>query len=453
MKNRISGITGSQGFKAGTLVLLTLIMLIPISMVKSLIFERSYRASEVKEDISSSAGGPLQFAGPVIKIPGKRSIERVFINSEGRKSSEYHEEDFYLWYTAEELDIKVDLDTENKFRGIFYSPVFKGKISLSGYFNLEGIAADLEENEKLQPENAELIIPFFNQKGIRKIEQSLWNGTDITLHPGNRGLSFSSGGIFSGIPFSLDNDKSDQSPNFSFNILIAGAGKVSILPLASRASVSVRADWPAPSFGGFSIPDNHDITDEGFYAQWNCSSLSSGIPVRWNSETVFDQYNLSASYIETDFINVHYHYEQNERAAKYAVLFILIPFITLFLFEHFFRRKIHIIQYILAGIANIIFYLLLLSLSEHISFNLSYLISAVSVTVMLCLYTFSTLKQDRKAWFMAPVMTAVYLFLFITLQSEDWALLIGSAGVFAITAFIMFITRKIDFYQSQQSPK
>ncbi len=196
MKNRFSGITGSQGFKAATLVVLTLIMLIPITMVKSLITERSWRASEVRTEISSSSGGALRFAGPVIKIPGKRSIEKVFINSDGRKSSEYYEEDFSLWYTPEELDIVIDLNTENKYRGIFYSPVFKGELKLSGYFDLDDIEAELEDNEKLHPEETEIVIPFFNQKGIRKIEKAYWNGKELSLHPGSRGLGFGSGGIF-----------------------------------------------------------------------------------------------------------------------------------------------------------------------------------------------------------------------------------------------------------------
>jgi len=453
MKNRISGITGSQGFKAGTLVFLTLIMLIPISMVKSLIYERSYRAAEVQEEISSSAGGTLQFAGPVIKIPGKRSIEKIYINSEGKKSSEYYDEDFALWYTPEDLDIKIDLDTENKFRGIFYSPVFKGEMSLTGQFNLGNLDEELESNERLHPENAELIIPFFNQKGIRGVDEALWDGLAVELHPGTRELGLSSGGIYAQIPFSLEEKKSDPISVFSFRIMIRGAGSVSILPLSASTTAQISADWPAPSFHGFCLPDDHQISEEGFSARWNCSSLSSGIPVKWDEDMIFDEYSLSSSYIETDFINVHDHYGQNERAAKYAILFILIPFIALFLFEHFFDRRIHIIQYILAGIANVIFYLLLLSLSEHISFNLSYLISSVSVTLMLCLYTFSILKKDKKAWYLAPVMISVYLFLFVTLQSEDWALLIGAAGVFVITGFIMFITRKIDFYQSQRNQK
>ena len=453
MKNRLNGITGSQGFKAGTLVILTLVMLIPISMVNSLIRERAWRAEEVKADISSAAGGELRFGGPVIKIPGTRRIEKVYINSEGRKSSEYHNEDFSLWFTADELDIDINLDTENKFRGIFYSPIFTGSLNLGGSFDLTDIYDGLEENEELLIQNAEIIIPFFNQKGIRRIAAAEWLDSEIDIHPGSRDLPLESGGIYSAITVSEETVKKNSGLDFNFSILIRGAGRVSFLPLAASASARLNADWPAPSFKGLSLPDSHDITDDSFSAEWSCSSLSSGIPVKWDDTAVFDTYSLADSYIETDFINVLDHYKLNERAAKYAILFILIPFITLFMFEQFFKRRLHIFQYILAGIANIIFYLLLLSLSEHISFNLSYLISAAAVTVAICLYSWSILGRDKKAWYIAPVMTAVYIFLFMTLQSEDWALLIGSIGVFVITVSLMFITRKIDFYQSRQNQK
>jgi inner membrane protein len=450
MKNRLSGITGSQGFKASSLVLLTLMMLIPVSMVKSLIFERSYRAIEVKEEISSSSGGELNFAGPVLKIPGTRKVERTFLSSEGRKTSEFFDEEFSLWFTSEELDVRVELDTENKYRGIFYTAVFTGTVRLSGSFSLSNLDEDLEANEELHLQQAEIIIPFFNQKGIRGISEAKWNNSDVILKPGNRGLTVSSGGIYSEARLDPENS---SSVDFSFEILTAGAEGINILPLAASSTIKVSANWPSPSFRGFCLPAEHDNSDNGFTAVWNTSSLSSGLPVKWDNNRVFDEYRLFESGITADLLNIHDHYEQNERAAKYAVLFILIPFITLFLFEHFFKRQIHIIQYILAGIANIIFYLLLLSLSEHISFNLSYLISSGAVTIMLCLYTFSMLRGDKKALLMGPVMIAAYMFLFITLQSEDWSLLIGSAGVFAVTGFIMFITRKIDFFQSKQNMK
>lgn len=440
MKNRLPEVVTSQGFKAFSLVILTLVMLVPVTMVNSLIRERSYRAMEVKDEISSDAGGMLEFAAPVLRIPGIREIENIYVNDEGSKTTEIIRQDFILWYAPEDLDIKMDLESENKHRGIFYAPVFRGNVEISGSFSRSRIGEKTGENETLYPEKAELIIPFFNQKGIREVYSSQINGKTVRFQSGNRNLAFGAGGIYSELPSSVESDK---DIDFSTVLLISGAGRINILPLAESAKIEINADWPAPAFRGLCLPDSHTITDSGFSASWKCSSLSSGLPLSWDQNTIFDSYTLSESNIQTDFINVHDHYEQNERAAKYAVLFILIPFITLFLFEHFFKRKVHVIQYILAGTANIIFFLLLLSISEHLNFNLSYLVSAVSVTVMMSLYALSVLK-DKRAAVIAPVMLVIYLFLFVTLQSEDWALLIGSVGVFVITGVLMFITRKLD---------
>ena len=346
---------------------------------------------------------------------------------------------------AEDLAIETELDSRDKFRGIFHSPVFTGEIGLTGHFDLTELLPETDKNEQLFPEEAELLIPFFNQKVISGIAEAKWMGRNLELEPGTSGLSIGSGGIHSEVDAAAA-DEDGGLAGFRIRIRVRGAGEISVLPLASSAVIRMNSDWPSPSFKGAYLPDSHKIGEQGFSAEWSCSSLSSGLPVRWTDQTVFDDYQLSSSYITADLISVNDLYAQNERAVKYAVLFILMPFIALFLFEHFFRQRLHAIQYILAGIANIVFYLLLLSLSEHISFNLSYLISAVSVTVLLSFYTFSVLKKEKRAFFIVPVMAASYLFLFVTLQSEDWALLIGSAGVFVITAFIMFITRKIDFY-------
>ena len=451
MKNRLTGITDSQGFKAGTLIILTLIMLIPISMVNSLIRERAYRAEEVKSDISSAAGGELRFSGPAVRIPGIRRIEKTYINNEGRKTSEFYNEDFSLWYSAEDLNVEIILDTENKYRGIFYSPVFTGTVEMSGEFNFAGIYDGLEENEELFVDDAEIVVPFVNQKAIRRISSADWMGSEISLQSGSRSIPIEGGGMYGKINISEDIIRQEEKSEFSFNILVRGAGSVSVLPLAGSASMNIKADWPAPSFRGLCLPDSHDISDEEFCADWDCSSLSSGLPVKWADSDFIDGFSLSGCYIETDFLNIMDHYKLNERAAKYAILFIMLPFITLFMFEQFFKIRLHIIHYILSGIANIIFYLLLLSLSEHISFNLSYLIAAAAVTLLVCLYSWSILKKEGRAWYMAPVMAGVYIFLFITLQSEDWALLIGSIGVFAITALLMFITRKIDFFRNRQA--
>jgi inner membrane protein len=145
------------------------------------------------------------------------------------------------------------------------------------------------------------------------------------------------------------------------------------------------------------------------------------------------------------------HYAVNTRAVKYALLFIIIPFLSFFLFEIFLKRDIHPVQYLLAGIGNVVFYLLLLSFSEHLPFAAAYGISALAVIVMMSLYSRSILGSWGKSWLMGFITLLCYSFLYFTLQSEDWALLTGSIGIFCITALVMFLTRKLDWSPKQKA--
>jgi len=220
---------------------------------------------------------------------------------------------------------------------------------------------------------------------------------------------------------------------------------MTFLPLAGETDVFISSDWVAPSYQGNYLPSEQSLNENGFEAMWQISNLSRGIPLFWIGE-LMDDGNFYNSFFGVDFLKVLDRYGKNERAVKYTILFIIIPFLTLFLFEVFWKMGIHPVQYLLAGTGNVIFYLLLLSLSEHMNYNLAYLIGALAVTSMMFLYSCSLVKEVKKALYMIPVMVLSYLYLFITLQSEDWALLIGSVGAFLIIGVIMFITRNVDWY-------
>ncbi len=457
-------ITKTYGFKALTLIFLTLIMMFPASMVQSLIRERDRRARGIRREIADSVGGPLQFANPVLKVPGERTSQILYEDSSGKTRREYTPTPFSFWYSPQEVQITIALDVENKKRGIVPAPVFRGTLTMKGRFDLNGLKEKGASFGNLDRGHAVFVIPFFNQKVIKGIEMAVLDSQNLRLEPGNRGLNLSSGGIHAEIALPGQKDFLD----FEVRIQVRGADFIGILPLADNLGIQLTSNWQAPSFSGLSLPDSHIIDEEGFTASWKVSSLSSGIPGNWVDTLPLDSEYKKYSHTKeaemeriiapedrdlTDFIvgtkllNVLNNYGLATRAAKYSVLFILIPFIALFLFEIFLWKPVHFIQYMLVGVANIIFYLLLLSLSEYLGFNTSYLIASAAVTLLVALYTFGILKKEKKSWYMAPVMTGAYFYLFMTLQSEDWALLIGSIGVFAITAFIMFITRKINFFR------
>ncbi|MDR1862397.1 MAG: cell envelope integrity protein CreD [Treponema sp.] len=440
----IKNITGTRGFKVFLLFVLMLLFLIPVSMIRGIIYERSYRSSKAEEEIMNSWGEEFVIQGPVLRIPAKE-YERVTIkNDRGEEKIELREYDFSFWIAPETLNAGIHLGTEIKERGIFSVPLFAGKINLSGRFDPARVEKELKANQVFFPEQAELVIALASQRGIRGIEKALWNNTELAFLPGNRG--FSAGHRQGGINAPAPMEKSGKY-EFEISMAVQGGKSLHMVPLGEDSVFEMTADWAAPSFKGSYLPVQRSISEAGFDARWEVSHLSRNIPLVWTSSQVSDL-DFSSALFGVNFFKVLDHYNVNTRAVKYALLFIIIPFLSFFLFEIITRRQIHPVQYILSGIGNVVFYLLLLSLSEHLAFSAAYLIAASAVSLMMTLYSRSLLGAWNRSWLMAVIMVLCYIFLYFTLQSEDWALLIGSIGCFGITGAVMFLTRKLDWYNT-----
>jgi inner membrane protein len=231
--------------------------------------------------------------------------------------------------------------------------------------------------------------------------------------------------------------------------------------LGEETRVHLNSSWPSPSFGGAFLPTSRSLDETGFTADWYVLSLGRSYPQKWRQGEI-DPYILSNSSFGVDLMIPVDSYQKVLRSVKYGILFILLPFVSLFLFEAFSRRReepdaqqrIHPLQYLLIGFANCLFYLLLLSISEHIAFGLTYLLASVATIALITFYACAVLSTWKRGIIMAPVLTAAYLFLYAVLHSEDYALLIGSLGLFLILAGIMILTRGIDWYAlGQSSPR
>jgi inner membrane protein len=438
--------TSSGGFKIAVLIILVLILLIPVSMVRSLISERSYRSNTAEKEIMEAWGSQFKLYGPIVRIP---VVERTEVRTKTEKEGEKIEiitTNYTLWVTPNNVDINADFSAQKKRRGIFSVALFSGNLSLSGDFNLERAKAELKQNQTMNLEQAEIIIGLASQKGIRRVIKADWNGSELSFKPGNRSftLGFSgNNGVNALSPF-----KANGSNTFDIQFAVQGGKSLRALPIGETTRVRVKTDWPSPSFQGGFLPVSYTLSENGFDAEWEISYLSRSIPLYWisnagvNNEGSMDWAN---EYFGVDFFKPLDHYALNTRAVKYAVLFLIIPFLTLFFLEVFSQKAIHPIQYLLSGLANVIFYLLLLSISEHISFSLSYLIAAAALTCMMTLYARSLLETWTRSAYMGLVMALLYLIMYLTLNAEDWALLIGSIAAFVITGVVMFLTRRLDW--------
>ena len=231
-------------------------------------------------------------------------------------------------------------------------------------------------------------------------------------------------------------------PSLSGKIDFQGGENIKIRPIATDNYFSMKSDWTSPSFSGGWLPKERNISENGFSAVWNIAGLSTVYPKSWLSEKEFKPESLKVSFmIPVDA------YKKTERSVKYALLFLIIPFIALLISEIFSKIRIHPVQYCLIGFADIIFYLLLLSISEHLSFDSTYLICAICVSLSTLFYASAIFRQIKWGGLLSSVQFISYIFLYGTLQAEDYALLIGSIGLFIVLVLLMFITRKIDWYE------
>ena len=226
---------------------------------------------------------------------------------------------------------------------------------------------------------------------------------------------------------------------------------MSFLPLGEETTVNVDSPWVSPSFTGAFLPEKRVLDSEGFEASWYILSLARGYPQQWIRGEI-DPYTLLTSGFGVDLMIPVDSYLKTQRSVKYGILYIFLPFVTFFLFEVFLREKIHPLQYLLVGFAVCLFYLLLLSLSEHLGFGPAYLLASLAVAALISFYSCTVLTTWRKGIIMAPVLVSAFGFLYVLLQSEDYALLIGSLGLFAILAAVMVITRKVDWYGLGRRP-
>ena len=462
-KTKFKDFTKGYTFKALFLAVLILMLLIPLSMVSRIIDERSDTADSAEAAIMESWGSELAAAGPVIAIPGVRT--EVVRKEDGTNS--ITKKQFSLIVTPQKLNIGADFKTETRKRGIFYVPLFYGDLAISGTFDPAPALASLQSNEEIALDDAKLIIALSSQKGIRKIDKAEWNagGKGVTLffEPGNQGLDLISriksinsrrgkytgeyiggGGINAVLPELAAGAKA----NFDIVINIQGGRLVRFLPFGQDTHAEIFADWPAPSFQGSFLPGTSKYHDNGFGAVWDINYLSRDIPLHW--KTGSDGRDYSDALFGVNFFRAIDTYSLNTRAVKYAILFLIVPFLTLFLFEILTKKRIHPVPYLLSGIANVIFYLLLLSLSEQMTFYLAYLIAAAATIAMLTLYSRTLLPSWGKSWYMGLVTTVSYVLLYAVLNAESYALLVGSVWAFIVVALVMFLTRKLNWYGTEE---
>jgi len=422
-----------------TIAILILLLLIPVSMVQSLIRERSYRQDNAIREVSSKWGEEQTIKGLVLTIPYK-IYEKVYF---GEKQSEYKvvETIEYAHFLPESLNINGVISPEIRYRGIYEVIVYNSTIKIEGHFKAPDFE-ELEINEKdILWKSAFISLGLSDLRSIQNSVSLRWNQQEFGFNPGLATNDVIDNGISVQIP--IEGNNSIESKNeFSLDINFNGSSGLNFIPLGKLTHVQINSDWNSPSFIGAFLPDNRVINNDGFKADWEVLYLNRPYPQSFTGS----MNNIDQTSFGVNLIVPVDEYQKSTRSAKYAALLITLTFLIFFFIQILNRVRIHPIQYIIVGLALCVFYTLLIALSEHIAFDFSYLISSISIVGLITFYAKNIFKIKKLTAIIGLILSFLYLFIYFIIQMEDYALLMGSIGLFVVLAVIMFLSRKIDWY-------
>ena len=418
---------------------LILLLLVPLGMVGSLVRERQSRSGEAAEQVAATWGSSQTLAGPVLTVPYLQHVK----NEKGVPVTLRS----YARFLPERLDVEGNVATEKRSRGIFEVAVYRTDLRWKGTFARPDFEVWRIAPEDILWQDAYLAVGVPDMRGITSGVELMWGNRTLQLAPGGSEAGLWSSGLRVPIP-GLAESKAGEIYAFAFDLGLNGSRSLSFLPLGKETRVALKSPWPSPSFMGSFLPVRREVRGTGFEALWNVSWFGRSYPQQWRADEAEEV--ASSDAIDGSAFGVQLFvpvdaYQKTERARKYGVLFLLLTFLTFFLYEQLNPFSLHPVQYLLVGSALCLFYLLLLSISEHVPFGLSYLVASSATVLLIGGYSMAILRGALRALLMTVVLGALYGYLYVLLQLEDYALLLGSVGLFVILALVMYLTRKIDW--------
>jgi inner membrane protein len=432
---RLGWLRRSMTMRALLVAILVLLLLIPLSMVQDLVREREARKDDVVREVGATWGESQTITGPLISVPFSSTV-RVDLG-DGRY--EMRDQTQYAHFLPEQLDVETTLDPEKRHRGIYDVVVYKGHVAMKLSF------AHLTEDpltvaNKLQWGKAVLCLGISDLRSIKEQVVAASDRGHFPFEPGVPTNDIISSGL--SVPFPLDSVMLGRTIDLSIALELNGSGSFRLVPTGRSTRASMRSTWPDPSFQGAFPPDTSQVGNNGFTARWTVLHLNRPYPQAFIGSRGDE---LAASAFGTDLILPVDEYQKSTRAGKYGIMLIVMVFLVFFFVEVLQKIRIHPIQYVLVGLALCIFYTLLLALSEQVGFSAAYVISAIAVIGLVVFYARSVFKVARATQLLGLVMLLVFGFMFTVIDQEDYALLIGSIGLFIVLAIVMAVSRKIDW--------
>ncbi|MBQ6156957.1 MAG: cell envelope integrity protein CreD [Bacteroidales bacterium] len=407
--------------------LLSVILLIPQQLILHMVSERNATSREAEEEVEQMWSASQRVIGPVVRIPGKKNFKQVYL-------------------LPEELRVKGDVRTENRHRGNFDVTVYTADLTLDGSLQLPNLSEYVDSVYDLS--KAEVLLSLSDFRGLSENVVLRLNGKD---YPMRSDKDEELGSVLCcRIP--VEELQDSASASYSVRLPLKGSESLMFLPVGNSTSVELTSNCVTPSFQGNFLPDERTVADSGFTATWKVLALNRDFG---QSVTRWCEYGNEVSHSVSMHDNEFgvmmkvpvLQYQQTTRTVKYAYLFIFLTFATVFFVEYRRQTPIHPVQYLLIGTALLVFYALLLSFCEHIPFFWSYVIAMLMTVTLITGYLAGILKIRKTALMVGVLLLALYIFLYILLQMETYALLFGSLGIFVILAVLMYASQKVKWYR------
>ncbi len=421
---------------------LVLLLQIPITKIRGMIREREQTRSGAVREVTDKWGGNQSIAGPTVVVPYVKRWTEPDKDGKPQPRSQV----VYATFLPETLKIAGTIESEVRYRGIFAVPVYRMSLDINGRFSRPDFGDWAIEPNDILWDRAYLAVRIADARAITQQAALSWNDDELAFLPSTGEF----GGNQPGIHVKLKGHLTGGSVDFSFPLALNGSVGAFFAPFGRETEVTLCSNWNAPSFQGAWLPTNRAVTSDGFEATWNIPFLGRNYSQSWRSSSNPEK-AISESLFGVKMISPVDHYRMSHRSVKYQFLFLVLTFAVLWLFEIRVETRIHSVQYLFVGAGMCLFYLLELSLAEHLGFVAAYTVASVAITVLVTSYSAAVLKSIKRALVVGGVVTLLYAYLYTLLTIQDYALLVGTIGLFFVLATTMFLTRKVDWYSLTNS--
>lgn len=429
------------GLKVIVMAVIVLLLLIPKALIEGTISEREDTARNAMSEVFSKMGGEQTIVGPYFSF-GCIEKDRVKTVDDGYQVVE---SPFSMFLLPNTLNVEGDVQTSRRHRGIYEVVTFNSPLEIKGDFAF----SESDEAEILKHNSTGLVKICFDisdLKGVSDEVKLTLGNKEYSLVPDGDGLY----GSVKRLSALIDQNVFENSKkmNFSMKLSLKGSESLQFVPVGKKTTLHLKSDCETPSFCGDILPVNAAVDGGGFDRRWEASYMNRSYPQLFRDDQFRSE--VKSSSFGVNLLVPVGHYQKTMRCVKYCLLFIILTFAVFFFIELIQKKNIHPVQYTLVGLALMLFYSLLLSFSEHIGFMLAYVVSSVMTIALLSIYMSAVLKIRKTALCVGGMLAVLYVYIFVLIQMETYAMLAGSLGLFMILGVIMYFSQKIDWSNPQQ---